>query len=108
MKNENYSPISKLKSIPLPLQASVLPKSFLRPRSLRFRRRSSPSFRFSVSFGSAEAFLQPRSLRFPAPLSFYSPPPFGEGLGVRLGWGLAFLTPQNSHPPSAVSAPCWL
>ena len=57
MNNENYSPMSKLKNIPLSLQASVQPKPFLRPRSLRFRRRSSYSLRFSVSFGSAEALL---------------------------------------------------
>lgn len=31
MKNENYSPMSKLKSIPLSLQASVLPNPFLAP-----------------------------------------------------------------------------
>ena len=63
MNNENYSPISKLKSIPLPPFPSVLPNPFLRPRSLRFRRRSSYSLRFSVSFGSAEALL-PSSFSF--------------------------------------------
>ena len=57
MNNENYSPMSKLKTIPLSLQASVLPKPFLRPRSLRFSRKSSSSLRFSVCFGSAEALL---------------------------------------------------
>jgi len=31
MNNENYSPMSKLKTIPLSLQASVLPKPFSLP-----------------------------------------------------------------------------
>ena len=57
MNNENYSPISKLKTIPLSPFASVWPKLSFRPRSLRFRRRSSSSLRFSASFGSAEALL---------------------------------------------------
>ena len=47
MKNENYSPISKLKSIPLPPFLSVLPNPFLAP----------------FPFGSAEGLLFPSFLR---------------------------------------------
>ena len=59
MKNENYSPMSKLKSIPLSLQASVLPNPFLAP----------------VPFGFAEGLLFPSA---PVPFGFAEglPTPF--------------------------------
>ena len=59
MNNENYSPISKLKSIPLSPFASVLPKPILAP----------------VPFGLAEGLLLPST---PVPFGFAEglPTPF--------------------------------